>query len=163
MSQITTKSSFTKENQPLPWVAAAGLSAIALFAVAKLAERVWRRPVDLRGKITLITGGSRGLGLALAEELGEHGCKVALVARDESELEEAASGLRAKRIEAAVFPYDITQSAGIESLIDRVLGRFGRIDILVNDAGLIKVAPLDNMARADFDEAMNLMFWAPVN
>jgi short-subunit dehydrogenase len=163
MTQITTKSFSTKEIQPLPWAAAAGLSAIALFAAAKLAGRVRRRPVELRGKIALITGGSRGLGLALAEELGEYGCKVALVARDESELEEAASGLRARGIEAAVFPCDITQFAGIGPLIDRVLGRFGTIDILVNDAGLIKVAPLDNMARTDFDEAMNLMFWAPVN
>ena len=147
----------------MPWVAAAGLSAVALYAAAKVAGKVWRRPVNLRGKVALITGGSRGLGLALAEELGEYGCQVALVARDESELEEAAAGLRSRGIEAAVFPYDITQSAGLSALVDRVIARFGKIDILVNDAGLIKVAPLDNVDRSDFDEAMDLMFWAPVN
>jgi short-subunit dehydrogenase len=144
-------------------MAAAGLSAVALFAAAKLAGRVWRQPVHLRGKVALITGGSRGLGLALAEELGQYGCKVALVARDEAELEEASSGLRSRGIDADIFPCDITRAAAIDPLMSRVVERFGRIDILVNDAGLIKVSPLENVERGDFEEAMDLMFWAPVN
>ena len=163
MNQIISKSSSNKENSSVSWVAAAGISAVALFAVSKLAGRIWRPPVNLRGKIALITGGSRGLGLAVAQELGDYGCRVALVARNQSELEDAASRLRARGIETAVFACDIAQPASIGPLVDRVLAHFGRIDILVNDAGLIKVAPLDNVERDDFDEAMDLMFWAPLN
>jgi short-subunit dehydrogenase len=145
------------------WLALAGLSGAALFGLAKLAGRVTKRPVNLRGKIALVTGGSRGLGLALAQELGEYGCDIALCARDEQELQEAAQKLRSMRIEVDVFPCDLSRAQEIEPLIQRVLARFGRIDILVNNAGLIKVAPLDNLEKSDFDEAMDLMFWAPVN
>ncbi len=150
-------------SKSLPWLAAAGLSAGAMFAAFKLADRLRRPMVNLRGKIALITGGSRGLGLALAHELGGHGCQVALVARDAAELERAAASLASSGIEAEVFPCDLADSVNIPSLVDRVRSRFGRIDILVNDAGMIKVAPLESLEHSDFDEAMNLMFWAPVN
>jgi short-subunit dehydrogenase len=71
--------------------------------------------------------------------------------------------LRGSGVEVAVFPTDISRSENIAPLVSQVLAHFGSIDILVNDAGLIKVAPLDNLSHADFEEAMNLMFWAPVN
>jgi short-subunit dehydrogenase len=103
------------------------------------------------------------LGLALAHELCRYGCELALVARDAAELEAAAAQLLSSGFRAAIFPCDITRQAELGSLVDQVLARFGRIDILVNDAGLIKVAPLDDVERADFDAAMDLMFWAPVN
>ncbi len=162
MNELTSASP-TAPNRSLPWIAAAGLSAAALFAASKFASRIRRKPVQLQGKIALIVGASRGLGLALAHELGDAGCDIALVARDEQELASALSELRSRSIQAESFPCDITDAAAIGSLISRVLERFGRIDILVNDAGIIKVAPLDNVERSDFDEAMNLMFWAPVN
>jgi len=145
------------------WITAAGLSAAALFAATKLAGSMRRRPVNLRGKVALITGGSRGLGLALAHELGEYGCELALVARDPAELTGAATRLNRRGTEATTFPCDITHADEIEPLLQRVIQRFGRIDILVNDAGMIKTAPFDNVERKDFDEAMDLMFWAPVN
>ena len=145
------------------WLAAAGLSAAALFVTAKLAEKFRRSPVILKGKIALITGGSRGLGLAIAQELGSQGCRLALCARDEEELQRAADTLRKLGIDAAIFPCDVTKENSLDRLLTEVLEHFGRIDILVNDAGLIKVAPLANLQHTDFEEAMNLMFWAPVN
>jgi short-subunit dehydrogenase len=145
------------------WLVAAGVTAVALYGIGKLAARVMKNPVNLRGKIALITGGSRGLGLALAQELGEYGCDIALCARDEQELQEAADKLRQLRIEIDVFPCDLSKAEEIEPLVGRVLARFGRIDILVNNAGLIQVAPFDNLEKSDFETAMDLMFWAPVN
>ena len=103
------------------------------------------------------------MGLSIAYELGEQGCRVALCARDSAELEEAAKLLGSKGIDAAIFPGDITKEGEIKSLVDRVIQRFGQIDILVNDAGLIKVSPFENLDHGDFDQAMKLMFWAPVD
>ena len=162
MTALPNNSTDSSSRNSGSWLTAIGVSTAALIAAAKLGRRV-RHPVHLRGKVALITGGSRGLGLALAHELGTYGCRVALVARDERELEEAANRLRAKGIEAAVFPCDITNESALNPLIDRVTSQFGRIDILVNDAGLIKVAPLESLEHGDFEQAMDLMFWAPVN
>lgn len=157
---IKTESSM---QTSMPWLAAAGLSAGALFLASKLANSIRRRPVDLSGKVALITGGSRGLGLAIAQEFARQGARLALVARDAAELENAAAQVRALSAEVAVFPTDITQNNSIQTLVGEVINRFGRIDILVNDAGMIKVAPFENVTHDDFEEAMKLMFWAPVN
>jgi short-subunit dehydrogenase len=71
--------------------------------------------------------------------------------------------LRSRGIEAASFPCDITVEDQLDRLLARVIAHFGTLDILVNDAGLIKVSPLEDLQLRDFEEAMNLMFWAPVN
>lgn len=144
-------------------LAVAGLSAAALFAISKLATFARRRPVSLRGKIALITGGSRGLGLAIAHQLASHGCDIALCARDAEELRQAAEQLQEHRVQVDTFTCDLAQAAAIEPLVQKVLNRFGRIDILVNNAGLIQVSPFDNLQKSDFETAMNLMFWGPVN
>jgi len=163
MSELTLKSSKPSSTVSGSWLTAAVLSAAAFYTATRLASRVWRKPVNLRGKIALITGGSRGLGLAIAHELGSYGCDLALCARDANELEEAATRLRGRGIDTQTFPCDITKPAEVSGLVQRVVERFGRLDILVNNAGLINVAPLDNIERSDFDAAMDLMFWAPVN
>lgn len=166
MPELTThvpQVSSAKSSNSLHWAAAAGLSAAALFAASKLAGKINRPRVSLVGKVALITGGSRGLGLALAEELGGQGCRLALCARDAEELERAVAKLRARGVEAASFPCDITVEHELDQLLARVIAHFGTLDILVNDAGLIKVSPLEDLQHSDFEEAMNLMFWAPVN
>lgn len=150
-------------NNSLHWLAAAGLSAAAFFAVSKLSGAIRRPHVVLRGKVALITGGSRGLGLALAEELGAQGCRLALCARDQAELDRAIARLRSNGFDAAAFPCDITNEGTLDQLLADVVAHFGQLDILVNDAGLIKISPLADLQHADFEEAMNLMFWAPVN
>ena len=136
--------------------AAAGV----IFAAAKLLGK--RRPLDLRGKVVLITG-SRGLGLAIAQELGRKGARIALCARDSQELNRACDMLGRELIEAAPFSADITRESAIAPLVAGVIERFGRIDILVNNAGAIAIGPFDSFKRADFEYAMNLMFWAGVN
>jgi NAD(P)-dependent dehydrogenase (short-subunit alcohol dehydrogenase family) len=90
---------------------------------------------DLTNRTALITGGSRGLGLQMAEAFGEMGAKVALTARKTNELEEAQAHLKKMGIEAMIVPSDMSQPSAVEPLIDQVLARFGGIDILVNNAG----------------------------
>jgi NAD(P)-dependent dehydrogenase (short-subunit alcohol dehydrogenase family) len=152
-----------RPENAVSWLALGGATAAVLFGIAKLASRVRKSPVNLRGKVALVTGGSRGLGLALAQELGDYGCQIALCARDAAELEQAAEKMREWRVEVDTFACDLSKEEEIEPLIGRVLARFGRIDILVNNAGLIQVAPFDNLEKDDFEKAMDLMFWGPVN
>jgi gluconate 5-dehydrogenase len=90
---------------------------------------------DLSGKVALVTGGSRGLGLQLAEALGELGARVGVTARKQAELDEAVKHLAGKGIEAAAFACDLGKLDTIPELVDRVLARFGTVDVLVNNAG----------------------------
>jgi short-subunit dehydrogenase len=152
-----------KPNHSANWLTVGTLSAAGIFAAANIATRLARPKLDLRQKVVLITGGSRGLGLSLAFELGSLGSRLALCARDAHELEQARSRLAERGIEAAIFPCDISEEFDVEPLVARVLDRFGRIDILINNAGHISVAPLERLQHSDFEQAMKVMFWAPVN
>ncbi len=145
------------------WLAAASVSALAVLAARQLIKRRSQPLVELREKVVLITGGSRGLGLAIAREFGRQGARLALCARDEDELRKACEQLAGEGIEAISFPADIAQATNIEPLISSVISRLGSLDVLVNNAGRISVGPFDSFAQADFEDAMNLMFWAPVN
>lgn len=107
----------------------------------------------------LITGGSRGLGLATAHEFGKHGCRLALCARDAAELAAARADLEAQGYEVFTSVCDLTDTAQIERLIAEVTARSGQIDVLINNAGVIEVGPVQNMQRRDFEDAMNVDFW----
>ena len=144
-------------------MALAGLCTALVLAAKEVVKRRTRPRVNLAGKVAVITGGSRGLGLAIARELGMHGARLALCARDQSELDDACARLAEVGIQAEPFVVDLRDSGAIQPLVDRLLSKFGRIDILVNDAGSISVGPLASFSHADFEEAMNLMFWAPVD
>jgi NAD(P)-dependent dehydrogenase (short-subunit alcohol dehydrogenase family) len=128
-----------------------------------LYQRSRRREVDFRDKVALITGGSRGLGLALAFELAAQGCRIALAARDAERLAEAARDPRFGSAEVAIFPCDVADEQQVKSLIDDVAEHFGRLDILVNNAGIIQVGPAEEMTIEDFREASDVMFWGPLH
>jgi NAD(P)-dependent dehydrogenase (short-subunit alcohol dehydrogenase family) len=115
----------------------------------------------LRDKVVLITGGSRGLGLVLARHICEQGGKVALIARDPAELARAKADLEARGGNVLTVECDLLDRGRIESAVREVVSRFGRIDILINNAGVIEVGPLDHMRREDYEHAMRLHFWAP--
>jgi short-subunit dehydrogenase len=114
-----------------------------------------------RDKIALITGGSRGLGLELARQVRAHGGKVVLLARDKDELAHAKLELDRFGTEILTIPCDLLETAQIQSAVQQTLQRFGRIDILINNAGVIEVGPLAHMQFKDFDRAVRLHFWAP--
>jgi NAD(P)-dependent dehydrogenase (short-subunit alcohol dehydrogenase family) len=128
-----------------------------------------REKMTLRGKAVLITGGSRGLGLALAREFANRGCRLALCARDQQELESAKAALTAEaslatgRAEVFVMPCDVADQEQVQRLIGAVIARFGSLDVLVNNAGIIHVGPFDTMTIDDFRIAMDVMFWGAVH
>jgi NAD(P)-dependent dehydrogenase (short-subunit alcohol dehydrogenase family) len=122
----------------------------------------WLRPgkeADFTGKVVLITGGSRGLGLLLAREFGRAGCRIAIAARDVDELEEARRILAADRYDALPVVCDVTSPQEVQHAIRQVESTYGCVDVLVNNAGIIGVGPLSAMTADDFREAMDVMFW----
>jgi NAD(P)-dependent dehydrogenase (short-subunit alcohol dehydrogenase family) len=132
---------------------------IGAAVAARLAVRFSRR-IDLAGRVALVTGGSRGLGLVLARELLKEGCRVAICARDPLELGRACEELGS---EVASFACDVADPPRVAGMIEQVIARFGQIDILINNAGVIEVGPLDTMTREDFEETMRTHFWGAVN
>ncbi len=91
--------------------------------------------LDLTGRVALVTGGSRGLGLQIAEALGEMGARVAITARKREELSEAALHLRDLEVEALPIVCDMAQAAAIPHMVEEAIAGLGPIDILVNNAG----------------------------
>jgi gluconate 5-dehydrogenase len=108
----------------------------------------------LDGKIALVTGGSRGLGLQIAEALGEAGARLAITARREPGLQEAASRLNERGIEAMSVTCDISNNEQVEEAVRSVLDRFGQIDILVNNAGATWGAPFEEIPLEAWDKVI---------
>jgi NAD(P)-dependent dehydrogenase (short-subunit alcohol dehydrogenase family) len=134
----------------------------ALLAAAWLVLRFIRTArYSLRDKIALITGGSRGLGLVLARHICAQGGSVALIARDPDELARAKADLAPRGGAVLTIACDLLDPAQVGAAVRQAIDRFGKIDILINNAGIIEVGPLEHMTREDFDRAMRLHFWAP--
>jgi short-subunit dehydrogenase len=114
-----------------------------------------------KDKVALITGGSRGLGLEIARKICARGGKVALLARDPEELAATKTKLDQFGAEVLTIQCDLVETAQIQSAVQQTLQRFGKIDILINNAGVIEVGPIDHLQLKDFDRAMRIHFWAP--
>ncbi|OIP08109.1 MAG: gluconate 5-dehydrogenase [Betaproteobacteria bacterium CG2_30_68_42] len=115
-----------------------------------------RRLFDLSGKVALVTGGSRGLGLQMAEALAGMGARVAISARRSDELEEARNRLEALGGEALALTADLARPEAIPGVVEGVLGRWGGIDILVNNAGCNWVAPAEEYPDEGWRKVMAL-------
>jgi gluconate 5-dehydrogenase len=111
---------------------------------------------DLSGKVALVTGGSRGLGLQMAEALGEMGAKVAISARKQGELDEASAHLAKQDIEVSTVAVDLSHFDSIPGMVDQVLAKFGTLDILVNNAGTTWGAPAEHYPAEGWNKVMNL-------
>ena len=111
---------------------------------------------DLKGRTALVTGGSRGLGLQMAEALGEMGARVAITARKQSELDEAVARLAAAGIDARAWVCDLGRRDAIAPVADAVLAHYGRVDILVNNAGATWGAPAEDHPLEAWDKLVNL-------
>jgi len=136
--------------------------AVGFLLAAWLLVRLLRtRRYMLKDKVALITGGSRGLGFAIAREICARGGKVALLARNPDELNRAKMQLMKEGGEVLTLPCDLLDAAQIHSAIEQSIHCFGKIDILINNAGIIEVGPFDHMQVEDFDRAMRLHLWAP--
>lgn len=146
--------------------AAAGAFVFTRATAAALAER--ERQHDARtlgGKVVLITGASRGLGLALAEELGRLGARIILTARNPWELERARS-LLVKRnatkdpADILIVPADLREQEEAEHMVAKATEYFDRIDVLINNAGIITVGPFENQTIQDFHDVMDSNFFS---
>ncbi len=142
------------------WMVAAGALA-GVVAGREIISRV--RALDLHGRVVLITGGSRGLGFAMAEEFAREGAKLVICARNEEPLERARRELEQQGAEVLAIRCDVADPVQVERMVEQALQRFGRVDVLVNNAGIITVGPVEVQRREDFEEAMDVIFWGAVN
>jgi NAD(P)-dependent dehydrogenase (short-subunit alcohol dehydrogenase family) len=137
---------------------------VPLLAGGLMLRYAWRarRAIEFSKKTVVIFGGSRGLGLVLARELALEGAHLVLVARDAKELEHAR--IDVERLGAPVRTYecDIRNRDEVSHTIERVVGDHGTVDVLINDAGIIQVGPLEHMTLEDFENAMATHFWGPL-
>jgi NAD(P)-dependent dehydrogenase (short-subunit alcohol dehydrogenase family) len=118
---------------------------------------------ELWDKTVLITGGSRGLGLALAREAAAQGARVAICGRDTNSLERARQSLEQIGAEILALPCDVTDPGSVDELLRQVQEHFGALDVLINNAGVIEVGPAETMSLADYEEAMATNFWGMLN
>jgi NAD(P)-dependent dehydrogenase (short-subunit alcohol dehydrogenase family) len=157
-ARLLTSVAMTRTQQT-----ALAAGALTLGAALLSRHRRGARAMDFNGSSVLITGGSRGLGLLMAREFGRHGARITLAARDEAELERARQDLASRGIDATAIVCDVGNREDAEELIRETVARTGRVDVLINNAGVIKVGPLDHMQRGDFEEAMAVHFWGPLH
>lgn len=147
--------------------AVAAGSVVAAGTAAAILLRRRFRPRSLQGQVVLITGASRGLGLALAEVFGRRGARLVLVARDPWELERARQLLvqrgDAREADVRVIPADLRKPDEAEQAVAQATGHFGRIDVLVNNAGVITVGPVENQSAQDFHDVMEANFFTGVH
>src|SRR5689334_11657487 len=123
---------------------AAAWASVGLLGFAAAREALHRsRHLDLRGKNVLITGGSRGLGLLLAREFAAEGSRVAVCARDTSELSRASAELSSKAADFFPVACDVTDRDQVAAMVSEVQARLGSIDVLVNNAGTIVSGPFE--------------------
>ncbi len=116
---------------------------------------------DLKGRVAIVTGGSRGLGLQIAEALGEMGAKLALTARKKNELDEAVAHLAKLGVDASAWVCDIGKREQIAPVAEAILARYGKVDILVNNAGATWGAPAEDHPIEAWDKLVNVNMTGP--
>jgi short-subunit dehydrogenase len=134
-------------------IAAAGGAGLLAWSMLR------RRPADLHGKVVLITGGSRGLGLQMAREFGALGAAIAICARDQSELERARQDLIDRDIRVHSVACDVADRNSVEVMVREVGEVLGPVDVLVNNAGIIQVGPIQQQNIENFRQTMDVIFW----
>ncbi len=119
--------------------------------------------LNLRGRVALITGASRGIGKTCAEMLAAEGCRLSLCGRDHERLEAVAAPLREQGAEVLSVQADASQPAEIERFVAESAKHFGHIDILVNNAGTGALSDLMSLDEANIRANMDLMFYGPLH
>ena len=141
------------------------MAILTLGSLATLGAAAWlgsRPRYDLRGRTVLITGGVRGLGLLLAREFGRRGARLAIVSRTPSDITRAEDDLRADGYDVMAECCDVRDPRAVADLVRLTVGRTGRLDVLVNNAGVIQAAPFEEAQLADFQESLDTHFWGPL-
>ena len=118
---------------------------------------------DLRGQVALVTGSSTGLGLLMARELAAEGCRLVICARSGDKLDEARKDLEARGAEVLAVPCDVADQDQVDRMVEQAIAHFGRIDVLICNAGVIQVGQYRSMERDDFQQAMDIMFFGTLH
>ena len=138
------------------------LAALAGYGVVR--EVIARqRSIEVAGKVVMITGGSRGLGLVLAETFAQEKARLVLCSRDEQELARAQNQLTAQGAEVFTIVCDVSDPVQAQQAVQQASSHFGPVDILINNAGIISAGPWQTLTRQDFEHAMDIMFWGNYN
>jgi NAD(P)-dependent dehydrogenase (short-subunit alcohol dehydrogenase family) len=145
-------------TDPRTWIVASVLATAGGRALSR-----WLTRFDLRNRTVLITGGTRGLGLELARQAGLAGARVAICGRDSDTLGRARESLAQTGAAVLALTCDVTDRHQVANLIQSVQARFGHIDVLINNAGMVDVGPVSVMTAADFERDMATNFWGPLN
>ena len=140
-----------------------GLAAGAGVAMALTRLSRARLGISFENRVVVITGGSRGLGLVLARMLAAEGARVVLLARDLGELDRARHDIEARGGWVLTLRCDIRRRGDVRAAVDRVVEECRAIDVLVNNAGVIQVGPLEHMSEEDFENANATHFRGPLN
>jgi NAD(P)-dependent dehydrogenase (short-subunit alcohol dehydrogenase family) len=142
------------------WLKLASVGASMVLARTLLRHK---RTLDLAGRVVVITGGSRGLGLVLARTLVQRGARVAICARDSAELDRARAELELLGGDVFTAACDVSERDDVLRFIASVEDDFGPIDVLVNNAGIIQVGPLELMTEHDFERALQVNLRGPLH
>ena len=137
-------------------------AAVVTAAAAAARATVRRTPDDITGEVAIVTGASRGLGLALARELAGHSARLVICARDREQLEAAEADLLALGAQVTAVPCDLDDEGSADLLVGAALERYGRLDIVINNAGIIQVGPVESTTVSDYEAAVRTMALAPV-
>ncbi|MDQ5826597.1 MAG: SDR family oxidoreductase [Chloroflexota bacterium] len=139
-------------------------TALAAGAGAAVAANVTKKGsgYTFMDKSVVITGGSRGLGLIMARLLADEGARVTILARNQEELDRAAEDIAQGGADVLAFRCDVTDRQEVENTLRRVIEHRGRIDVLINNAGIIQVGPVEHMQLEDFEDAMKVHMWGPL-
>lgn len=135
-------------------------AGVALGMAASMLIRR-HRLISLSNKTVFVSGGSRGLGLLLAQEFASQGARIAISARDRSELERAEAHLRTITDQVLILEADMTMREEVETAAHKIEQHFGSLDVLVNNAGTIGVGPVETMTIDDYRNSINTHFWGP--
>ena len=139
----------------------AGASALAAAWYA--ARRLSRSDYSFHGRTVIVTGGTRGLGLAMARRFAAEGARVWLVARSTDELAAAADDLTARGAWVRTICADVRRPDHISRIVDTVVATDSKIDVLINNAGVIEVGPIEHAKLEDFQDAFATHFWGPLD
>lgn len=148
-------------NREARFVVGLAAGAAAVFAAARAVQR--RAAIDFAGRTVVITGGSRGLGLVIARQLAAEGAQLCLLARDEAELDRARRQLVDMGADVLTHRCDVRRRADVRAAVDRILEHWPAVDVLINNAGVIQVGPLEHMTTEDFENSLATHFWGPLH
>ena len=138
-----------------------GLYAIAALGLLAAARKIYRNVTryDFENKVVIITGGARGLGLILARQLAAKGANLVICSRDSEQLDQAEQELTASGAKILALAADVSEQQDAQRIVEATIGAFGKIDVLINNAGTMVVGPQEAMEIEDYKEAMDINLW----